>query len=299
MNSTSPSSSWVRMAARSPARSSAGPDVTCRCASSSVAMMSASVVLPRPGGPANSRWSGAWPRRRAASSRMSRWALSSAWPTNSASRRGRSAGLGRHLVGAGIGIEQLLTHGRHYARGGRGQRQASERLAQQLPRRRRRRASSAVAPRISSASSRARPAPRARRCARTAGRWRRPRRRSMRGASRHRRRGSIGHVEARLELDQQAGRRLLADARAPGTGRRRRRRPGCATSAAGACTDRMASASDGPTPWAPSSASKVTRSSRRARSRRASRRPRARGGAPTRTPRRRRRPAPPPWWAPP
>ena len=41
-----------------------------------VAMMPARVVLPRPGGPENSRWSGAWPRRRAASSRMPRCALS-------------------------------------------------------------------------------------------------------------------------------------------------------------------------------------------------------------------------------
>ena len=55
------------MAARSPARSSAGPDVTCRPTPISVATMPARVVLPRPGGPANSRWSAAWPRRRAAS----------------------------------------------------------------------------------------------------------------------------------------------------------------------------------------------------------------------------------------
>ena len=67
-----------------------GPDVTCRWASSSLAMIVARVVLPSPGGPENSRWSEPWPRRRAASSTMSRWALSSAWPTNSASRRGRS-----------------------------------------------------------------------------------------------------------------------------------------------------------------------------------------------------------------
>ena len=60
MNSTSPSSSLVRIAARSPARSSAGPDVTCRWTPISVATMPASVVLPSPGGPANSRWSTAW-----------------------------------------------------------------------------------------------------------------------------------------------------------------------------------------------------------------------------------------------
>ena len=72
MNNTSPSSSLVRIAARSPARSSAGPDVTCRCTPISVATMPASVVLPSPGGPANSRWStgcsrvGAPPRARCA-----------------------------------------------------------------------------------------------------------------------------------------------------------------------------------------------------------------------------------------
>ena len=49
MNSTSPSSSWVRMAARSPARSRAGPDVMCRWTPISAATMPASVVLPRPG----------------------------------------------------------------------------------------------------------------------------------------------------------------------------------------------------------------------------------------------------------
>ena len=78
------------MAARSPARSSAGPDVIvqarppsrwrrCRPAWS----------CPGPGGPANSRWSTAWPRRRAASRMIARCSLSSAWPTNSSRRRGR------------------------------------------------------------------------------------------------------------------------------------------------------------------------------------------------------------------
>ena len=62
MNSTPPSSRFVRIAARSPARSSAGPLVGCMRAPISVAMMPASVVLPRPGGPANSTWSTAWPR---------------------------------------------------------------------------------------------------------------------------------------------------------------------------------------------------------------------------------------------
>ena len=75
MNSTSPSSRLVRIAARSPARSSAGPLVMRRLTSISAATMPDSVVLPRPGGPANSRWSAAWPRPRAAASMISRCSL--------------------------------------------------------------------------------------------------------------------------------------------------------------------------------------------------------------------------------
>ncbi len=51
MNSTSRSSRAVRMAARSPARSTAGPLVYRTLTPSSRAMIVASVVLPRPGGP--------------------------------------------------------------------------------------------------------------------------------------------------------------------------------------------------------------------------------------------------------
>ena len=78
------------MAARSPARSSAGPLVMRRLTSISAATIPDSVVLPRPGGPANSRWSAAWPRPRAAARRICRCSLSRGWPTNSASWRGRS-----------------------------------------------------------------------------------------------------------------------------------------------------------------------------------------------------------------
>src|SRR5215213_10028699 len=51
--------------------------------------MAASVVLPNPGGPASSRWSAAWPRRRAASRMTDRCSFTSVWPTNSSSRWGR------------------------------------------------------------------------------------------------------------------------------------------------------------------------------------------------------------------
>ena len=65
---------------------------------SSRAMICASVVLPRPGGPWNSVWSIASPRRRALSMKTRRFARASAWPMNSSSvcgRRARSAVLGQ------------------------------------------------------------------------------------------------------------------------------------------------------------------------------------------------------------
>ena len=58
--STSPSARLVRMAARSPARTRAGPDVIRKPAPISLATIPASEVLPSPGGPANSRWSAGW-----------------------------------------------------------------------------------------------------------------------------------------------------------------------------------------------------------------------------------------------
>ena len=51
MNRMSLCCKLVRMAAMSPARSTAGPEVTLMPAPISWAMMCASVVLPRPGGP--------------------------------------------------------------------------------------------------------------------------------------------------------------------------------------------------------------------------------------------------------
>ena len=76
--------------------------------------MPARVVLPRPGGPAKSRWSAAWPRRRAASRMIVRCSLSSAWPTNSASARGRRPDLVGDLVARRdrLGVEQLVAHRR-------------------------------------------------------------------------------------------------------------------------------------------------------------------------------------------
>src|SRR5918994_6153379 len=124
MKSTSPSSRLVRMAARSPARSSAGPLVTRRLTPSSAATIPASDVLPVPGGPAKSRWSTAWPRCFAAPSRISRCSLSRSWPTNSSSRRGRRVVSSARPIGsaAGLSSSSLDT----------GDRQELQRVAQQV-----------------------------------------------------------------------------------------------------------------------------------------------------------------------
>ena len=91
MNTTSPSASVDRIAARSPARSIAGPLVIRSGAPSSAAMIMAIVVLPSPGGPDISTWSGGRPRRSAPSSTSDSCSRTRAWPTNSSSRLGRSA----------------------------------------------------------------------------------------------------------------------------------------------------------------------------------------------------------------
>ena len=62
MKRTSRSLRLVSRPARSPLRSSAGPLVTWMPTPSSEAMMWASDVLPRPGGPENRQWSSASPR---------------------------------------------------------------------------------------------------------------------------------------------------------------------------------------------------------------------------------------------
>ena len=88
-NSTSPSPRLVSIAARSPARSIAGPLVTRIGVTSSVAMIIARLVLPNPGGPDSRMWSGARWRRRALSSTSSSCSRTFGWPGNSASRLGR------------------------------------------------------------------------------------------------------------------------------------------------------------------------------------------------------------------
>ena len=77
-------------AARSPARSMAGPLVVRICAPISAATMFASVVLPSPGGPYRRTWSTGSSRFCAASMRIARFSLTRSWPANSSSRRGRT-----------------------------------------------------------------------------------------------------------------------------------------------------------------------------------------------------------------
>ena len=118
MNSTSPSSRLVRIAARSPARSSAGPLVGCMRAPISV------------GDDARRAWScrgragrrtarGRRPGRAGAprSSMISRCSRSRGWPTNSSSRRGRSVvssaasdRIGRRAAAAPLSCAPIAGH---------------------------------------------------------------------------------------------------------------------------------------------------------------------------------------------
>src|SRR5690606_15640566 len=104
MNSTSPSSREDRTAARSPACWMAGPLVRRRWESSSPAMIMASVVLPSPGGPESSTWSGGLPRARAACSTRESWSRTTCWPTKSSSRLGRSAASAARSISSAPGV---------------------------------------------------------------------------------------------------------------------------------------------------------------------------------------------------
>src|SRR5690606_13349760 len=89
MKNTSPGSRLERMAARSPGRSRAGPEVICRVVPISAATIPASVVFPRPGGPERRMWSSDLPSARAASIEIHSLSLTRSWPMNSSRRRGR------------------------------------------------------------------------------------------------------------------------------------------------------------------------------------------------------------------
>ena len=91
-------------------RSSVGPAVCTNGTSSSAATICASVVLPRPGGPASRTWSSGSSRARAASIEIASCSFSEGWPTKS-SRRGAQRAVELVLV--------LELHGRLDARGDR------------------------------------------------------------------------------------------------------------------------------------------------------------------------------------
>ncbi len=91
MNSTSPGASDDSTAARSPACWIAGPLDIRSGRPLSWATIMASVVLPRPGGPASRMWSGVRFCMAAASSSSCSCPRTFAWPTNSARDRGRRA----------------------------------------------------------------------------------------------------------------------------------------------------------------------------------------------------------------
>src|SRR5712692_2152585 len=87
---TSRGSSEVRMAVKSPLRSSSGPELVLMATPSSIERICASVVLPRPGGPKSRTWSSASPRLRAASTAMEMFSFTRDWPMKSAMRWGRT-----------------------------------------------------------------------------------------------------------------------------------------------------------------------------------------------------------------
>src|SRR2546428_29518 len=104
MKRMSPPLSDVSKPTRSPGRSSTGPDVVRMPTLNSLAMSSARVVLPRPGGPKNNAWSSG--SRRCFAASMAIWSdsLTLAWPTNSSSRDGRSAASALRSSGRASGV---------------------------------------------------------------------------------------------------------------------------------------------------------------------------------------------------
>ena len=217
------------MAARSPARSSAGPDVMCRCTPISAATMPAMLVLPSPGGPASSRWSAAWPRARPprarstgapsarAGRRTRRAAAAAARPRRPPRRRRRRAG--SRNSSRTPGSEQLEGVAQQRRGVGVG-RQLAQRLADLLRRR-----------------SRGPTAPRARR--------RSPTRCSTTAAA-----DRVEHRQVEPVLSS-TSRRSAVFLPTPGTSvSAPRSAPATmSTSAAGGWVARIAIASAGPTPW--------------------------------------------------
>src|SRR6266581_4402958 len=90
IKSTSPFSRLVRSPASSPAFSITGPLVFLMFTAMALAMICASVVLPKPGGPLSRICSSTSPRFRAASTNSSSRSQTFTWPVNSLNIGGRS-----------------------------------------------------------------------------------------------------------------------------------------------------------------------------------------------------------------
>ena len=111
-NSTSPSSSFVRIAARSPARSSAGPDVMWRCDCISVATMPAKRRLAEPWRAGEQEVIDRLATLASGLEHDRQVLLQLTLADELVERPGSQAGLDRLLdVGGHPGIEELVTHG--------------------------------------------------------------------------------------------------------------------------------------------------------------------------------------------
>src|SRR4051794_9121237 len=100
----------------SPFRSSAGPATQRMPTPSSSRTMYARLVFPRPGGPTSSTWSSASSRAFAAVSAIASWSLIRSWPTNSASRRGRRDCSSSSSSGATAGARNCVLTSRCFQR---------------------------------------------------------------------------------------------------------------------------------------------------------------------------------------
>ena len=224
-------SSAVRIAARSPLRSRAGPATERNPTPSSARMTCARLVLPSPGGPARRTCSSASPRPRAASSAMESCSRRHSWPMNSSSVRGRSESSSSSSPSVSSTGETSRAALMPPA-SGPGERVPRAAARDRSPRARTRRRQSC---------SRARPAHRVRRHARPL------------------RSRALPRPKRTLQLQDDTLRRLAADAGNRLEARRVLARDRAAKSA-GVEPETIASATFGPTPETESSCSKSSRS---------------------------------------
>ena len=246
MNSTSPSSSLVRIAARSPARSSAGPDVMCSVHAHLGRDDAGQRRLAQPGRPGEEQVvdrlapaAGGLEDdaevllQLALTDELVERARPQARLDDVLDRRRRRPGRGtRHARRA----PSSLSASRSSVGGVGVRRQVAQRVADLL-----------------GAVARARRAPR--------GRRRRGRAAAAAAADRVEHRDRRGGSSARRATARPSSCRR----RAPGSARRRRRWPRCRPAPTGGCVARIAMASAGPTPWVAIRVWNVARSSRAAK----------------------------------